>query len=395
MEGSDFERILEDVQARSDLERIAEELRAIEGYLLLQDIDLSPHCRFVRGMAHYLRDETDEALRALRRGTQDSSVRDLQLFSIYWEAKLHIALGKYSQAEHVFRSGERYLPVGVMQYVEFAAMEKYVRFFQIAESSSATRAKDRFAAVENILVELQQIAEDFHISSDKKASTRTSHEIADSRGDVLSWVAYQGESINAPLPTTDVAQAKALALGAVSEFDGTVLVGNQASRKTLVGEPDGVVRAWALLQAKTIYGREVSDDTPDFRLTFGRVECDFMLSYANGDIIEKFEAMEEEANNRLPDHREQREKAELAMYLLVCACRRYYLHPSGTTDDREKRTVETEVKRARKDLLEKASEVRDRELRIYSPLQGRPLRHDDFLAEAEGLYRRTLGSASE
>ena len=83
---------MNDPDVRAKLEAIAGELRAIEGYLLLQDIDLQPYSRFVKGMVQYLTNDTAGALRTLRHAAQDSSVRELQLFGDL--------LGRLSQYSH-------------------------------------------------------------------------------------------------------------------------------------------------------------------------------------------------------------------------------------------------------------------------------------------------------
>jgi hypothetical protein len=255
LDAGEFEGIVASAEVRANLEAISGELRAIEGYLLLQDIDLQPHSRFVKGMAQYLADDTNGALRTLRHAAQDSSVRELQLFSIYWDAYLNVALGRYAEATHVFRLGEENSSERSMERVEFERMIDDAKFFTLAVDRAEAGHLERFKAVAPLLIDLEKVSDELH-TEDTDARTRTSREIADTRGDLLSWVAYQSDHLYEPLPTSAVLAASELDLHAETlRGDGTVSIKSAEDSGKLDNNdlPDGAVRAWALMQAQVIY----------------------------------------------------------------------------------------------------------------------------------------------
>lgn len=392
LDAGEFERIVDSAEVRTNLETVAGELRAIEGYLLLQDIDLQPHSRFVKGMAQYLADDTTGALKTLRQAAQDSAVRELQLFAIYWDAYLNIALGHYAEAIHVFQLGEENLPERAMERVEFDRMIDDANFFRLAAERVEADPSERFKAVAYLLDDLEKVSDAFH-AEDTDSLTRTSHEIADTRGDLLSWIAYQKDRLYEPLPPNSVSAANALQLPAHAlRRDGTASIKLVQEDGIIESLPPDTIRAWALMQAQIIYDREHAEGTTDLALAFGKAECDFMLGSAPaGDCIKAFQNVERKAIAELGAHHEQRKSVELAEVVLVCACRLLHLHSrTASREAGEVRNEETEVRNAHLRVQEALSEMRDHKLTINSPLQRRPLNHADFGSEAQAIRHQAL-----
>jgi hypothetical protein len=397
LDSGEFESIVEDAEVRANLETIAGELRAIEGYLLLQDIDLQPYSRFVKGMAQYLGNDTTGALRTLRHAAQDSTVRELQLFSIYWDAYLNVALGNYAEATHVFRLGEENLSERAMERVEFQRMIDDANFFRIAVNRTSARPLERFETVAPFLIDLEDISDLQHVE-DVDARTRTSHEIADTRGDLLSWIAYRTDGLYEPLPANALVDAsdfdQALRLDAdLIRRDGTISIKSIRQGARLDGKPDDTIRAWVLMQAHMVYSREHDEENPDLVLAFGKSECDFLLRSLDENAgVEAYKNVERKAIEQLGGHREQRKNVELAAIYLICACRLLHLYRRRPgINEGEIRNQETEVKNSHLRVQDALAEMRDHKLTINSPLQRRPLSISDFAQEALAIVQQASG----
>lgn len=396
LDKGEFESIVGTAEIRTNLETVAGELRAIEGYLLLQDIELQPYSGFVKGIAQYLADDTTGSLRTLRQAAQDSSVRELQLFAIYWDAYLNIALGNYAEAIHVFELGEENLPERAMERIEFERMIDDATFFRLASEHSDSEPADRLRAVAHLLIDLEQVSDTFH-EGNADTGTRTSHEIADTRGDILSWIAYRADHLHEPLADDAITQATALVLPAESiRADGTAAIKAVMQDGQVERLSAEALRAWVLTQAQITYRREHAEENPDLALAFGSAECEFMLRTSEaGECIRSYQAVERKAIAELGSHHEHRKSVELAQIALVCACRLLYLHsenagqPSGDV-----RNEETEVRNAHLRVQEALSEMRDHKVTINSPLQRRPLNSTEFSNEAQAIRRQALREAS-
>jgi hypothetical protein len=402
LDKGDFEGIVDSAEDRSNLETIAGELRAIEGYLLLQDIDLKPYSRFVKGMAQYLANDTTGALRTLRHAAQDPSVRELQLFAIYWDADLNIVLGRYAEADHVFRLGEENLSERSKERVEFDRMSDDAKFFILAADRVNADPLERFNAVAPLLIDLEKVSDHAH-AEDSDARTRTTREVADTRGDLLSWIAYQSDRLYEPLAVEDVLDARRLnnELGSRNETtreanvirdDGTFSVKPIKEGKKLDNQSPGTIRAWALIQAQIIYEREHNEGTLDLALALGKAECEFMLrSSQDDDCIDAYKSVERKAIEQLGSHREQRKSVELADTVLICASRLLHLYRRrADLGEGEVRNEETEVKNAHLRVQESLAEMRDHKITINSPLQRRPLNRSQFAEEAKVIVDQSF-----
>jgi hypothetical protein len=407
LDAGEFEDVVDDPDVRTKLEAIAGELRAIEGYLLLQDIDLQPYSRYVKGMVQYLTNDTTGALRTLRHAAQDSSVRELQLFAIYWDAYLNMAMGSYLEAEHVFELGREHLAERTMESVEFRRMIDDTRFFKAAARLVSAAPVERLKGITVLLIDLE------NASKDAEADTRISRELAETRGDLLSWISYQDNRVYGPLP--EGARSGAVDLdsrlkniASIPGKDELIPIGtlNEIAgiEEVLRAQSEDTIRVWALMQARRIYyqERDVSsnpehnEEALDLALAFGKAECDFVLgSLGNDACADAYKLVERRAIDQLGSHREQRRAVELAELDLICACRLLYLyrqHPAGGRDS-EVRNQETEVKNKYLRMRERLWGMRDHKLTITSQLQRRPLSQSELEAEAREIVRQATGES--
>ena len=398
LDAGEFEDILNSSEDRTKFETIANELGAIEGYLLLQDIDLHPYSRFVKGIALYLEDDISAALGTIRQSAQDASVRELQLFAIYWNANLNIALGGYGEAEHVFTSGKANLPELALEARELDRMIDETKFFRIATERAIDRPYDRLATIKDLLIDLEDDAR-LEYRDDPNRVSKTSHEIARSRGDLLTWIAFQPDQVSQQLHRSRVDRLNEL--GAICPtvgddraplsllaIDRTVSSRDHAPHSVdltpLNDEDDDVIRAWALTLAKAIYELERE---PDLELTFGIAECDYFLKkdHSYQDLCSRFRKLQSRAyQEESAGHREQRKRVELAEMVLVCSVRRLALYDRNH-DVEEARIAKSESASFHRQVLEHLDRLREEKVTIFSVLQRRPLRMRDFREEIESI----------
>jgi len=143
-----------------------------------------------------------------------------------------------------------------MERVEFERMVDDAKFFTLAVDRADAGPLERLKAVAPLLIDLEKVSDDLH-TEDTDARTRTSREIADTRGDLLSWVAYQSDHLYEPLPTSGRAGRERARSPRRKRFEATerppiksVEVSGKLDNNDL---SDGAIRAWALIQAQIIY----------------------------------------------------------------------------------------------------------------------------------------------
>lgn len=388
-----FKGIVKHPATRSRLEAIAGELRAIEGYLLLQDIKLEPYSRFVKGMAQYLADDTSGAMNTLRQSAQDAEVRELQLFANYWYAYMNIALGRYNEAIHAFEVGEQNLPESMDERIEFDLMIEDTRFFLAAFDASSASPLERFNTLAPLLLSLEKL-------SDRARDVHSGRldwlgaEIAEKRGDLLTWVAYDADALFRPIDPAAVTAARASAESGTDRLDGTLSIDTVRNLEVLAALSPEQVRAWCLVEASHLYGQVSGPESGEVAIAFGKAECAFLL--ADGEVearLKSYLIVERAAIQEMGAHHEQRASIELLQVVLVCACRLLYLYQqlepgNGSLDVRNEATqVKNTWLQVRKDL----AEMRDQSLKLFSALQRRPLSRDEFAKECHELAREALG----
>jgi tetratricopeptide (TPR) repeat protein len=408
IETSDFEKVVDDPDNRSRLQALANELTSLEGYLMLQDIELPPYSRFVKGIDQYLEDDTAGALHTLRHAAQDTANRQLQRFSLYWTAKLNNALGQYDHALRLFEQAVEHVGADTVERYELDRAHLETEFFQIADSSEATEPLTRLREVRRTLVKLEVVAGKLWEKTKDERRQNANHEVAATRGDIYTWIAYDRVHLNRQL--LDVVRIEALRALARDDgtFDGTlslvagdapVTKGEEPSEaaqklaRVLELEPEAL-RAWALMQAEGVYARQthVGGADIDFSLEFGRAECHFALHRAE-DVAEYKKLEGKAIQDQRGSHREHRWTVELAQIALICEARLLW----HARDDRDGAEVEhhtIDIEGAYTRVQDALHGAPDHRVKIFSHLQRRCLTEDEFLVEA-GLLRQQALSPPE
>ena len=367
-EAGDFEELVDVPENRAELRRIAAELAAMEGYVRLQEVEVKPYSRFVRGIDRYLLNDATGALHAIRHATQDDSKRQLQRMARYWAAKLNVSLGHYTNASHTLDLAKREEPSDTVQWLEYERLRLETEFFEAA-SALPRRAtpRERLAKVDSLLTKLADAAQKMDAATEHDDDQHPRHEMAAARANIYMWIAYDNTKFHLPIDDAAVESAKRRrSLAATEHVDQD--------------------RAWAVLQASAIYpSREELhvEQGLDFALRFGRAECDFYLGRETGDEYTVLEshAVEEQHES----HREHAHAIELAQIDLVCSARLLRL---AHDDDAHVRTA---VRSAYRRLRQTLGTAPDHSVRVFSHLARRNISQREFAAEAVALTRLTLG----
>jgi hypothetical protein len=139
-----------------------------------------------------------------------------------------------------------------------------------------------------------------------------------------------------------------------------------------------VVRAWALLQARSICRAQ---QDPDFHVMIAKAECEFAL---RGKRLEKlYHDVEQKLSAEFGQHREQRRTAELGQCSLICHCRLFTLTDVG--DKRHRMNEARQVRQMDRNVRVAVRDVRQPNVTIFSQLQRRNLPQDEFLSEIEKI----------
>jgi tetratricopeptide (TPR) repeat protein len=155
LRGSGYKRVVEEPQMRSDLLEVAHELASIEGYLQLQDIELTPACFFVKGMERHLKQEARLAIRYLREAVQRSKDRDLSTLAQFWIGYEANNRGEYSHAIEAFRRAAESETRSTSRYFELCRILIESRFFEYATQSGASDVADN--GVDDFAIELAKL----------------------------------------------------------------------------------------------------------------------------------------------------------------------------------------------------------------------------------------------
>ncbi len=414
---TDYEEIVDKPDYRTRVHSIAGRLASLEGYVVLQDIELHPYSRLVKGIQQFLDGKTTPALQTLRHAAQDSSNRQLQRFSLYWAAKLNNAVGNYDHALHLLgQAKEVSAEKGTLEAHELSRLHLETEFFQRAQEAAAEGPLARLRVVKGTLAKLADVSDAILALSKHDEDKHAHHEVAATRADIFSWVAYRAQVLCDPLP--DAARKAAQQVSCELRPDGTALLDDDSLTGVLMLSDDGL-RAWALLQAKQIYPEMDtlhSSEGIDFSLIFGRAECDFAL--ADGHDIEEYRALEGRAiEDQVGGHREHRWVVELAQIALISKVRllkhaedsanarepeRPSASPGGAAPskppdaderiDQELSSLRQEVESTYIRLQDALHGAPDHTVKIFSHLQRRNLAESDFRVEAADLKKQALGA---
>jgi tetratricopeptide (TPR) repeat protein len=380
----EFELIIDDPGRRSELHSIAAELRSIEGYLSLQDIELPPYTKFIKAVDQFLLDDTEAALHALRRSSQDRVVSDLHRFSLYWLGYMLTTVSEYEEAISRFRDDEVDLPDDHSERLQLERIIEETEFFKVAKPRVDTASvrnyedgrspQERYLAVAKLLDRLTKLAADVERSEDARAKTHTSLEVARTRADVFAWIAHDPEHLDDPLESEAIGRARPLGV-----WPGSAEAFPTSDGWGVIAEPNAF-RAWALFQAQAIC---VAPKPPNFYVAFALAECYFKLRDEGADTA--FENAEHRLNDEFGEFREKRRHASLQQAALICHSRLLKLREgSDTLRKSETRHVQEAARKAR----EAVSEMRQRRVTIFSQIQRRNVTQDEFKAEVNSIIEQ-------
>lgn len=391
----EFHAIVDQPGYRGEVHDIGEALRALEGYVSLQNISLPHNTKFVRAIYQFLLDDTEAALRALLRISQAHLPEELRRFTLYWLGYLYTTVGAYEPAGRIFLEDES----GLSDYSELFQLDHMIaetKFFEKAKSrredapTIPTQGKDepreRFEAVALLLDELSALADSVAANPEQQSLKRVRLEIARTRADVYTWIAYDPARIHAPIEDPVVKEAERI--GPVPPLGGKIPGGEAegdgkgqsaiAFMKTsdwvmLSTQSPDVFQAWALIQARAIC--EAAEE-PGFEVAFALGESHFMLGDGEA-AVEALTQAENALGDEFGEHREKRKKATLRQSSLICHRRLLYLKG----DDEERRQVTQAISRAH----EAANAMRPGRVTVFSQLQRCNVSQEKFKAEIKRM----------
>ena len=392
----EFEKVIEDPVQRTELHAIGEELRALEGYLSMQDIELKDYAKFVKALDQFLLDDTESALQALQLASQDRVVGDLQKFIEYWLGYMLTTVGEYEEAIARFQHDEIDLPKNSSQWFQLERIIGETKFFHLAKPTPGTESwseggtdprgpHERFEAVASLLDRLAKLAAKVDASEHHHAKVHTQLEIARTRADVYEWVAYDRKHLDDQLDELSVA-AGAEIVGRLASPDDPLQPPEKLSEMAdsplwqELDDPD-LLRYWALRQAQEIC--EVEFDESNAEVDFALAECYFKLR--DPRAASAFGKAEKELQGQFGEHREKRREVTLHQSLLICHCRLLTLRQIDP--DRRQEEIR-HVGAAQRATQEKLSDMRQGRVTIFSHIQRRNLTQEEFRIEVQDIVEQ-------
>lgn len=410
----DFEKLAYKSQYRSELHSIADELRAVEGFLTLQSIELPPHSRFIKAFDQFLLDDTEGALRGLRRLSQAGISGELRRFTLFWLGYLCTTVGEYHNAVQIFEADEVGLDKDDMERIQLDCIIAEAVFFdtakQLREKDRSKKGEaeeetplERFEAVAPLLDKLSDLAVLLDASKKRHEFHHVALEIARTRADIYLWVAYDPKRLDHPLGETPREEGMRLPmlpdslglkgekaearLALIKDEERGEAPQGEADRLVEAGalrtvSPDGM-RAWALRQAEAICTAEAEKGKLNFDVVFALAEAQFML--CGEDAEETFTEAEKALGNEFGDYLEKRKKVSLRESSLISHSRLLYLRK----DDEQKKEYETrQVGQAEQRAREAVSDLRQGRVTMFSQIQKRNISRAEMLEEIDAIIEQ-------
>ena len=263
-DSAEFESILDELELRNELGRIAGDLRGLEGYLELQSMSLPPHCRFVKAIALFLKDDTRGALELLQRAEQEARPGDLHRFTLYWIGYMQLTIGGYESARRKFYDDEGGLRTEDREHHQLERMELEAEFFEAAselERHDSSTPNERLRKMKELIGKLADLAERVRTPATTPARAALA----------TRW--HEPALTRSPGSRTDPTAA-----GAPMD-DEDVKAGAKPEQPADDAAP-GVIRAWALHRAYEVCNAQ---EQRDFYLEFTRAECAKALTLPRGE----------------------------------------------------------------------------------------------------------------
>jgi tetratricopeptide (TPR) repeat protein len=423
----DFELLVEDAGNRGDLHAIGDSLRSLEGYLSLQNIKLPQHTKFIKAIDQFLLDDTEGALHALRRLSQDRLSGELHRFTLFWLGYIYTTVGDYELAVRTFREDEIGLSDDDTERFQLECIIGETRFFEtakerrgedVATSGSGQTPREpweRFEAVATLLDELSKLAVEVAESKESHNLHHVSLEVARTRADIYTWIAYDPKRIDDPIAKTPIAHARKAGVIAEASVDETMYTLTREPR----GEGDNLgkvkeavdlkddasavafmnspawkelekpddVRAWANLQALEICRVQ---EKPNFYVKFALAEAHFMLR--DKEAKQAFEIAEEALSDEFGEHREKRRNASLEQSSMICHSRLHHLMRKRDPRRKDERRLVVQVSRK---ALETVNEMRQSRVTVFSQIQRRNVAQAEFSAEIKRIVSQDRMAGEE
>ena len=388
----EFELIINDGHRRDELHDTAAELRSLEGYLSLQDIELPQYTKFVKALDQFLLDDTEAAIHALRLASQEGAVGELQRFIEYWLGYMLTTVGDYDEALRKFRHDEAELKAD--DVVEFLQLERIIaetEFFLVAKVNAQREAStkhgqemtsppERFEQVATLLDELAELAEKLEKSADHHAKHHTRLEIARTRVDIYEWVAYDSEHLDDPIDSDELLAANAV----LPDPDAEVVaraVDFLSSSDWANLQRANLFRTWSLRQARLIC-EGVKKRNLD--LEFALAECLFKLGEDKAADT-AFENAERALHRESAQFHEKRRSASIHQSVLICHSRLLKLREEDPT---QKRELDRQVLAASRETLDVVKSMRQGRTTIFSQIQRRNISQTEFRAEVDEIVKQ-------
>ena len=361
----EFESILDKLELRNDLGRIAADLAGLEGYLELQSMPLPAHSRFLKAIDLFLKDDARGALELLQRAEQEARPGDLHRFTLYWIGYIQLTIGEYESARRKFHDDEGGLRAEDREHHQLERMQLEAEFFEAAgefERYGSGAPDERLGKTRGLIKKLDSLAAKV-AASDHNRKTRTSHEVARTRADVLAWIAYDP---TAPILTDQDEDGGAVA----DEPDADA--------------PASEIRRWALHRAYAVCDEQ---QERDFYLEFTRADCARALGLEGAK-----EAYEQVASMLVAEagkHRETRREAELAQVAAICHTRLASMPSETAAEQTEHRNA---AAAAASKAAETARSLSHTDVTIFSALRRHNIPPEQFITEVSTVGARATAA---
>ncbi len=388
----EFELIINDPRRRDELHDIAAELRSLEGYLSLQDIELPQYTKFIKALDQFLLDDTEAAIHALRLASQEGAVGDLQRFVEYWLGYMLTTVGDYDEAIRKFRHDKLELKEDDAEYFQLERIIAETEFFLAAQTNAqsetsnkkgrvATPPPTRFDQVAELLDHLAGLGERLEASSNQHAKHHTRLEIARTRADIYEWVAYDPNHLDEPLDPKKVRKANKI-LNRYPETKRVISAVEFMSSDAWneIQAPD-TFRTWALKQARKIC--EAPDDR-NLDVEFALAECLFKLGKKKA-ADSAFSNAERTLHHEFGELHEKRRSASIHQSVLICHSRLLKLREE---DPSQKSELIRRVQDASRDTVEVLKDMRQGRVTIFSQIQRRNITREEFGDEVREIVKQ-------
>lgn len=185
---ADLKEIVTDPEARLDIGDLAKEIASVQGYLEMQNMDLSPTCQFILGMNAHFTEDPRVAVRSLTRAAEDATNRDLVTASLYWAAYELNNIGKYNRATDLFRRARNNEKSATSRFYELQRLILETAFFELSYKRRELTAHERIASQEvgNLL---DDIAEVRAAIPDQMEFEGSRAHLVQTEGNVRTWMA--------------------------------------------------------------------------------------------------------------------------------------------------------------------------------------------------------------